>query len=90
MQESRRSDGEHVLLGRILVEAGYMNEDQLLDALKDQGVRVMSCPSCGSRFNLITQDNQAYSICASCGTPVQPAAPDAALEINGEILPVGR
>jgi len=90
IQENHRNDGEHVLLGRVLVEAGFIREEQLIEALKEQGVRVVACPRCGSRFNLLTKDDDAYSICASCGTPVQPAEPENALEISGEILPVGR
>jgi len=88
IQESRRVDGDHVLLGRVLVEAGFMNEGQLLDALAEQGVHVMACTRCGSSFNLLSLKDDAHSICAACGSPVQPAEAEASLEISGEILPV--
>ena len=86
-QENRRSHGDRHLLGRVLVESEMIEIGQLEDALNSQGIRVMKCPACERRFNLLTDQDETTAVCIRCGGATISAGADQILDVDGEILP---
>lgn len=66
----------HPNIGDVLVQKGYLEEDQVRLILKEQGKTLLKCPQCGSKYNVTgaeDKDKVKNLSCRRCGTALVPA-----------------
>ncbi len=70
-QKSLRERNQNVPLGRILVEAGWLEEEALRETLAELGALALSCPSCGTEYAVRVYVRNSPPACKRCGGPLR-------------------
>lgn len=77
-QKSLRERNQKIPLGRILVEAGWLEEEALRETLAELGALTLSCPQCETEYSVRAYVRNSPPTCKRCGGALQLLDPDAA------------
>lgn len=64
-----KSRGQEALLGRLLLERGYLSFRHYVQLLKLQD-KLFSCRACGATYNVVGKVSERTVPCADCGAPL--------------------
>lgn len=69
-QKALREKSENVPLGRLLVESGWLDEEDLRETLADLGALRLVCATCGIEYPVRAYVRNAVQNCRHCGRPL--------------------
>lgn len=85
----QRKMHEHNLypnIGDILVEKGYLKQEQVKEILGNQGKTLLKCPACGAKYNVAAYDPARHHLtCKVCAAPLEPAERTVTTSADGQI-----
>ena len=73
-------------LGEILVERGYVTSEQISDALKVQGVKILHCPTCRVSVNVRLHPDALALRCGRCQAPLEEPPGDEPLKATESFI----
>ena len=71
MQASENDRGIHRRLGKIMLDEGYLQPEDLLLLLKLQNRTLMQCVSCSVKYNVEGYEEDKQFICKRCGSSLE-------------------
>lgn len=83
-QDENRQQGRREPLGKLLVREGVITVAQLMAALDELGVLILTCPACGLAYTLSEYDRDSVYPCRSCGATLELGEPP---DPEAELLP---
>jgi predicted RNA-binding Zn-ribbon protein involved in translation (DUF1610 family) len=71
IQATCADEGKHRRLGKIMLELGYLQPEDLFLLLKLQSRTLMECVSCGTKYNVEGYKNNKAFLCKKCGSSLR-------------------
>lgn len=71
IQASEAEQGWHRRLGKIMLEMGYLQPDDLLLLLKLQNRTLMLCVACSTKYNVEGYEEDKQFLCKRCGSSLE-------------------
>lgn len=79
-QRRLKANGRVVQLGAIMIEKGYLNQDQVRSVLEKQDVHILICDGCSGRYNVNSYKSGQKVRCKKCGTVL--VVPDSMADVS--------
>jgi predicted RNA-binding Zn-ribbon protein involved in translation (DUF1610 family) len=71
IQARENEEGPHRRLGKIMLDEGYLQPEDLLLLLKMQNRTLMQCVSCGIKYNVEGYEANKLFLCKRCGSSLE-------------------
>ncbi len=86
LQEARRDQGQPSRLGQVLVERDQMTAAEVVSVLNMQKVRLATCSSCASRYNVARWKDGDDEPCPACGAALVLEEESDSVDVEGDVL----